>query len=210
MFKKTLGFVAVAAAFAGLGLASTTTANAAAANADNVTGNTTAQVSLTNDTSTGLGGIKLTAVPNIKFAGTPLTGTATTAALESMDSDLQVTNAGIDSATGWAVQLKSEPMKNADGNTLTGGSYTLSGTASVENQGANDTNTTTATTSSTKIDTGVETTQNILTAGAHQGVGIWDAGLNSAATKPTLSIPSQAVKGEYTQDLTWTLANTPA
>ncbi|WP_125582616.1 WxL domain-containing protein [Levilactobacillus cerevisiae] len=209
MFKKTLGFVAVAAAFAGLGLVSTTTANAAAANSDDVTGNTTAQVSLTNDDTAGLGGIKLTAVPNIVFDSTALTGAATSAALKSMDSDLTVTNPGIDSATGWTVQLKSEPMTNAEGNTLTGGSYTLDGTASVEKT-TDDTNATTALTSSTTINTGNTESQNIMTAAAHQGIGIWSAGLNSDTTKPTLTIPSQAVKGDYSQNLTWTLANTPA
>jgi len=208
MFKKTLGFVAVAAAFAGLGLASTTTANAAAANADDVTGSTTAQVSLTSDETSGLGGIKLSTVPNIVFNGTALTGAATSATLKSMDSDLQVTNAGIDSATGWTVQLASGAMTNAAGNKLTGGSYTLDGTAALQDQ--DDKNTTTALTKKTTIDTGEATTQPIMVAAAHQGVGVWNAGLNSEATKPTLTIPSQAIKGDYTQDLTWTLANAPA
>ncbi|MFC6290399.1 WxL domain-containing protein [Levilactobacillus angrenensis] len=214
MFKKTLGFVTVAAAVLGLGLASGTTANAAdtattGVDANATSGKTTASVTLDSDTTTGVGGIKLTAVPTIKFATTTLTGAATTAKLDSMDNDLTVTNSGIDSATGWQVTLKSDPMTNGT-DTLNGGKYTLSGTAFASKSTAEDVNDTTATTTPVTIETGASQSQKILSADAHQGIGIWNAGLNSENTAPSLSIPSQAVKGNYTQNLTWTLENTPA
>lgn len=208
MFKKTLGFVAVAAAFAGLGLVSTTTANAATA--DPTT--TQASVDLTAGTGTS-GAVTLVSAPSIKFtAADALNGSATTAAA-TVNGKLVVKNAG--ATTGWNVTLAASPMTATDANestktnTLTGGLYTLSTTPKADVTGT-DTNTSTAPDSKTvEVNTGSDTTGSaspIMSAAAGAGVGTWDGGLASTS----LAVPSSAVEGSYTSTLTWALNNAPA
>ncbi|AYM03907.1 WxL domain-containing protein [Levilactobacillus yiduensis] len=211
MFKKTLGFVAVAAALTGLGLASTTTANADST--DPTTTNAT--VNLTAGTGTD-GSVTLVSAPSISFKDSTLNGSAATAAA-TLTGNLIVNNAG--GADGWGVTVSASPMKatNATTNkvsTLKGGAYTLSfapsAIKSTTDTSADDTNKSTVPSSTdAKIDTGDDTTGSgttILTAAAGDGVGTWNGGVKAS----DLTVPASAIEGSYTSTLTWALNNAPA
>jgi len=219
MFKKTLGFVAVAAAFAGFGLVSTTTANADVA-ADGLTGSTAANVNLTADPN-GAGGVSLVQVPTLTFTDKTLTGSKDTTAL-GVANNLVVKNAG--ATTGWSVTVDGTAMTDGS-KTLTGGSYDLKSASAnalaVQSDfiTADSANKTTASVSSTTdsvtgdkfnglaVDTGtVSSAQNVMNAAENQGVGLFSANFGSTSA---LNIPASAVAGKYTSTLTWTVNNTP-
>lgn len=213
MFKKTLGFVTVAAAVVSLGLASATTANAADTTPASTSESTTATVNLTpGDTSTGANGITLSQVPNITFAEQKLTGSAIDSTGTLSGNNVVVTNPGI--AGGWTVALTASKMTNDAGNSLLGASYTLTskGAQSVKDDLSTpvakaDGSDITAVSNTVTVGGDGSVSGTIMSATAQQvGSGIWNANYDDSST---LSIPSQAVAGEYKQDLTWTLSNTP-
>ncbi|WP_125765488.1 WxL domain-containing protein [Levilactobacillus mulengensis] len=219
MFKKTLGFVAVAAAFAGLGLASTTTANADVA-ADATTGTTAANVNLTADPN-GAGGVSLVQVPTLTFADKVLTGSKDTTTL-GVANNLVVKNAGAN--TGWSVTVDSTAMTSGT-DKLSGGSYDLKSASAnalpVQSDFSTEdtSNQTTATVSSATdsvtgtsfngvaVNTGVDTSaQSVMNAVANQGIGTFSANFGKDSV---LNIPASAVAGKYESTLTWTLKNAP-
>lgn len=224
MFKKTLGFVAVAAALTGLGLASTTTANAAV-DANATSGTTDANVNLTADTN-GAGGVSLVQVPTFTFADKVLTGTADHTGLD-VANNLVVKNGG--TTTGWKVTVSADAMHD-ETNTeqlLDGGSYDVK-SDSTDGQAlavgsdyttADTTNSTKATISSATatdkstfyglhMNTGaVMTAQPVMSAVAGQGIGTFSANFGKESQ---LNIPASAVAGKYESTLTWALSNTPA
>lgn len=214
MFKKTLGFVAVAAALTGLGLASTTTANAA----DTTTTSnpeTHATVKLTAGTGTD-GSVTLVSAPSITFATSELKGASAEAA-PTVSGNLIVNNAG--GADGWNVSVTASPMTATNAstqktNTLTGGTYTMNFAPTAiksSTDTAADTNnsSTKPTATPAAIDTGTDTTgkaSTILSAGAGDGVGTWDGGFSAT----NLTVPASAIEGSYSSTLTWALNNAPA
>ncbi|TGD18231.1 WxL domain-containing protein [Levilactobacillus suantsaiihabitans] len=205
MFKKTLGFVTVAAAVVSLGLASATTANAADTGDQN-SKNTTASVELKAGTGTS-GAVTLVSAPSIVFTAGNLTGSAITATSE-VSSDLVVKDAG--SGAGWNVTVSATPMADSAKNvSLSGGSYTMNFNPSAEQTGTDQNTSTAPIAPSTKIETGADTTDsatNVFTAEAGTGVGTWKAGM----TATELAVPSSAVEGNYVSTLTWTLGQAPA
>jgi len=219
MFKKTLGFVAVAAALTGLGLDSTTTANADVADGA-TTGTTAANVNLTADPN-GAGGVSLVQVPTLSFADKVLTGSKDTTTL-GVANNLVVKNAG--AATGWSVTVNGTAM-TAGTNKLSGGSYDLKSASDQALPVQSDfttedtSNKTTATVSSATdsvtgdtfngvaVDTGVDTSaQPVMNALANQGIGTFSANFGKDSA---LNIPASAIAGKYESTLTWTLNNTP-
>ncbi|WP_203639488.1 WxL domain-containing protein [Levilactobacillus wangkuiensis] len=219
MFKKTLGFVAVAAALTGLGLASTTTANADVA-AGATTGTTAANVNLTADPN-GAGGVSLVQVPTLTFGDKVLTGSKDTTTL-GVANNLVVKNAGAN--TGWSVTVDGTAMTSGD-DKLAGGSYDLKSASekalavqsdfTTEDTSNDTTATVSAATDSVTgdnfngvaINTGVATSaQSVMNAAAKQGIGTFSANFGKDSV---LNIPASAVAGKYESTLTWTLKNAP-
>lgn len=221
MFKKTLGFVTVAAAVVSLGLASVTTANADVTDATN--GSTQANVNLQADES-GAGGVSLVQVPTLTFADKTLTGTADHTDL-TVGNNLVVKNGG--AVSGWKVTASATAMRdkaNTD-QLLNGGSYDLKSdgpdalavgadytTPDTTNSTKATVNSATATDNTTfnglHMDTGEDmSSRPVMSAIANQGIGTFSANFGS---KSQLNIPASAVAGQYESTITWTLTNTPA
>lgn len=210
MFKKTLGFVAVAAALTGLGLASTTTANAADTSGTTEPQTTNATVDLKAGTGTN-GSVTLVSAPSIKFTAAEALNGSSSTAKPTVSGNLIVNNAG--GASGWNVSVAATPMKS-DANTLNGGKYTMSfapkAIVSATDTSADATNKSGAPTGTDAgIETGVDMTgsaKTIVSAATGDGVGTWDGGMTSS----DLAVPASAIEGSYSSTLTWALNNAPA
>jgi hypothetical protein len=197
--KKNIFAITAAAALV-LNIAATSVTTFAATNQS-----TDAKASLTDTDDKGnKNEITLDSAPEINFGSQQITATGNKfTQADTITSNIQVTNPGVDS--GWNVTLAASDFTSATGATLKGATFKLdAGAASI-----NNTNSAAATPAAYTNVTGSNASTVVFSAAdSTQGVGInYDTNDKSTAS---LDIPAGNVAGDYTANLTWTLADTPA
>ncbi|GEO69489.1 WxL domain-containing protein [Levilactobacillus acidifarinae] len=205
--KRTLRvslFSGIAALLLGVGVAVPASA------ATTTTGTTQSTTNATTDFTPSTQPLNLDSAPNITFAATTVPDTKANGSYEptTVDNPVEVSNPGL--ASGWNVKVANSEFKNSDttatagdGTVLGGAVLTLpAGLASAANEGNPSVG---PTGSSVKLD-GSGTSQEVLSAGANDGLGVWDA--TYAPADVNLAVPAGQEPGNYTSTLTWTLGNT--
>lgn len=166
---------------------------------------TKANASLTDTDDNGKKNeITLDSAPEIEFGSQQITAAGNTfGAAKTITGNVQVSNPGVDA--GWNVTLAASDFTSKTGVTLKGATFTLkAGKAEL-----NNTNSKIADTDRYSNKTGSNASAVVFSAtDGTQGVGV-NNDINDIKTA-SLDVPAGNVAGDYTANLTWTLAATPA